>query len=101
METHNSDTIIVDISFVVELLLDLRVFTSRSVILTSEMSNDNKSARSGGRSWALFGEVEKALRRANSKWERTDRDSWGAYWTPPGWREVRLTVSETISFLKG
>ena len=49
METHNSDTIIVDISFVVELLLDLRVFTSRPVILTSEMSNDNKSARSGGR----------------------------------------------------
>ena len=73
METHNSDTIIVDISFVVELLLDLRVFTSRPVILTSEMSNDNKSARSGGRVGA-FGEVEKALRRANSKWERIDRD---------------------------
>jgi len=49
LETHNSDTIIVDISFVMELLLDLCVFTSRPVILTSEMDNGNKSARSGGR----------------------------------------------------
>ena len=77
------------------------MFTSGPVILTSEMSNDNELARSGGRAecFRVMGRnVQEELVRGG---KTIDGDSRGAYWTPPGWREVRLTVSETISFLKG